>query len=110
MIAPVERIEAARGAALDALTRATAGQTLCTLGRDRLDAAKYHEGAVAALSDARRSLRRGAPPPTPEDWGAGSAETRAQVSASWRAYLVGGRDALTAVYRSTLEDEQGARS
>ena len=104
MIAPVERIEAARGAALDALTRATAGQTLCTLGRDRL------EGAVAALSDARRALRRGAAPPTPEDWGAGSAETRAQVSASWRAYLVGGRDALTAVYRSTLEDEQGARS
>jgi hypothetical protein len=105
-----ERIEAAHDAALDALTHAAAGQSLCTLGRERLNAAKYHEGAVVALSDARRALRRGVPPPAPQDWGAGPVAAQAQTSAQRRAYLIGGRDALTAVYQSTLEADPATTS
>lgn len=110
MAALAERIDAAHAAALDALTRTTAGQSLCTLGKERLSAAKYHEGAVVALSDARRALRRGAAPPLPEEWGRGPVQTQAQTSADWLAYLTGGRNALTAVYLSTPADESAATS
>lgn len=105
-----ERIEAAHAAALDALTHTTAGQSLCTLGHERLNAAKYHEGAVVALSDARRAVRRGTAPPMAEEWGRGPVQIQAQTSASWRAYLVGGRDALTAAYQSIPEGAPAATS
>lgn len=110
MTALAERIEAAHDAALDALTHATAGQSLCALGRERVTAAKYHEGAVVALSDARRALRHGTTPPSAEDWGAGPVERQAQTSESWRSYLIGGREALTAVYSSTREAGPASRS
>lgn len=92
----VERIAAARAAALDALTRAAGGDSLCTLGRERLPAAKYHEGAVAALGEALRAERSGAPTPPAERWGAVFA-SRAANDIGWRAYLRGGRDALAAL-------------
>lgn len=89
----VERIAAARAEALDALTAAAAGDSLCTLARERLPAAKYHEGAVAALGDALRAERAGSPAPHADNWGAVFA-SRAASDTAWRAYLVGGRDAL----------------
>ncbi|GAA1695040.1 hypothetical protein GCM10009808_10220 [Microbacterium sediminicola] len=97
----LERVEAAREVALDALTHATGTQSLCTLGRERLRAAKYHEGAVVALGDLRRALRRGEPAPTPETWGLGIVEKYAATSPDWRAYLIGGREALSGVRAST---------
>lgn len=99
VIADVERLEriaAARAAALEALTRASGTDSLCTLSRERLPAAKYYEGAVAALGDALRAARRGDPEPDPTQWGAAFA-ARAADDLSWRAYLTGGRDALTAL-------------
>lgn len=92
----VERIAAARAAALDALTVAAAGDSLCTLARERLPAAKYHEGAVAALGDALRAARAGTPAPVPSAWG-DTFSARADSDPHWRAYLAGGRDALTAL-------------
>ena len=92
----LERLAASRAAALEALTRASGADSLCTLSRERLPAAKYHEGAVAALGDALRAARRGDPEPDPVHWGA-AFELRADADTGWRAYLVGGRDALTAL-------------
>lgn len=89
----VERITSARDRALKALASAAAGDSLCTLTRDRLPAAKYHEGATAALGDALRAVRRGDPPPNAESW-ADWADPLAARDANWRAYLTGGRDAL----------------
>ena len=89
------RLAASRAAALEALTRASGTDSLCTLSRERLPAAKYHEGVVAALGDALRAARRGDPEPDPAHWGAAFA-ARAETDPSWRAYLVGGRDALDA--------------
>jgi len=90
----LERLAASRAAALEALTRASGSDSLCTLSREQLPAAKYHEGAVAALGDALRAARRGDPEPDPAHWGAAFA-ARAETDPSWRVYLVGGRDALT---------------
>lgn len=99
----LERVEEAHRAALDALTRAAGSDSLCTLSRERLNAAKYHEGAVVALSQLARALRRGTAVPTAQEWGRGAVETQAQTSADWRAYLIGGREALTAALGSTPE-------
>jgi len=92
----VERIAAARAAALDALTSAASGDSLCTLARERLPAAKYHEGAVAALSDALRASRSAGPLPDSDSWGSQWGRLIEQ-DPSWRAYVLGGRDALTRV-------------
>ena len=86
-------IAEARAAALTALTTAAAGDSLCTLSRERLPAAKYHEGAVAALGDALRAARADIAPPEPAAWGA-QWDHLAERDAGWRAYLAGGRDAL----------------
>lgn len=96
VVTRLERIAAARAAALEALTRASGTDSLCTLSRERLPAAKYHEGAVAALGDALRAARRDEPSPEASTWGAAFA-ARAVDDTGWRAYLVGGRDALTAL-------------
>ncbi|WNB84728.1 hypothetical protein [Cellulomonas sp. ATA003] len=82
---------------------ATAGdQSLCTLSRDgsACSTAKYHEGAIAALAQARRALTAAEPGADPADpiravrarWvGQAGAGT---TGAAWRAYLEGGRDGL----------------
>ncbi len=90
------RIEATRVARIDALNGAAAGDALCTLARERLPAVKYHEGAVAALGDALRAERIGSLPPLADRWGAAFA-VRAEHNAGWRAYLVGGREALASL-------------
>lgn len=89
----LETIAEARADAITALARATGSDSLCTLGRERLPAAKYHEGAAAALGDAYRAARADRALPTADDWGAAFV-ARAAASVPWRAYLVGGRDAL----------------
>ncbi len=87
------RVLEAQRAALEALQAAAGDQSLCTLSRERVNAAKYHEGAVTALGDAARALRAGLPLPSPGEWG-GIAAVRAEADARWRSYLIGGRDAL----------------
>ena len=93
LLTPLERVESERAAALAALTSAAHGASLCTLDRERLPAAKYHEGAVAALGDAARALRRGGDVPTPEAWSI-TWDGLAERDLAWRAYLAGGREAL----------------
>ncbi|WP_439565795.1 hypothetical protein [Microcella sp.] len=90
----VARIAAARAAALDALTSAAGDDSLCTLARERLPAAKYHEGAVAALGDALRASRSGAALPDSDSWGSQWSHLMHRDS-SWTAYVRGGREALT---------------
>lgn len=89
----IARITGERATAIAALTAAAAGDSLCTIDRERLPAAKYHEGAVAALGDALRALRAGRTLPDVARWGA-QWEPRADSNPAWRAYLRGGRDAL----------------
>ncbi len=91
-------ITQARAAALVALTTAAAGDSLCTISRERLPLAKYHEGAVAALGEALRAARAGRTPPDASTWGA-QWQGRADVDTAWRAYLLGGRDALVGLAR-----------
>lgn len=94
--AGLERILAAQAAALKALQSAAGGDSLCTLRRERVAAAKYHEGAVAALGAAARAVRRGDPLPDPDAWDP-IAVARAGGDSRWHAYLLGGRDALIAL-------------
>ncbi|MGY6497487.1 MAG: hypothetical protein ACXIUP_04600 [Microcella sp.] len=89
----IARITAERAAALTALTTTAAGESLCTLSRERLPAAKYHEGAVAALGDALRAVQADRTPPEPSAWGA-QWQRLSDGDPSWRAYLAGGREAL----------------
>ena len=63
------RLESARARMLDALTSASAGESLCTVSRDRLPAAKYYEGATVALGEAVRAVRRGERPSRSRDLG-----------------------------------------
>lgn len=90
------RVLDAQRSALESLQSAAGDQSLCTLSHERVNAAKYFEGAVTALGDAARALRAGGTLPAPEDWG-GIAAVRAATDARWRSYLVGGREALTSV-------------
>lgn len=92
----VEHLVAARAAAVDALSSAAGDESLCTLSRERLPAAKYHEGAVAALGDAVRAARAGQPLPDSGSWGSQWAHL-AERDRSWKAYLSGGREALARV-------------
>ncbi len=89
----VERVAVARAAAFEALAAAAGSESLCTLSREKLPAAKYHEGAVAALSDALRAARADAALPQSTDWGAQWARLT-ENDRSWKAYVVGGREAL----------------
>jgi hypothetical protein len=98
-----ERIAAARAAAFGALSAAAGGDSLCTLSRERLPAAKYHEGAVAALGEALRAERLGSAAPDAAAWGSSYAR-HADRDPHWRAYLVGGRDALAKLARELAVD------
>ena len=92
----LDHIAAARCSTLGALNKSAGGDSLCRLARERLPAVKYHEGAVAALGDALRAERIGSLPPLADRWGAAFA-VRAEHNAGWRAYLVGGREALASL-------------
>ncbi len=94
--ATLARVLDAQRVALESLQSAAGDQSLCTLSHERVNAAKYFEGAVTALGDAARALRSGASVPAPEEWG-GIAQVRAETDARWRSYLVGGREALTSL-------------
>ncbi len=98
MSAALEVIEAARAAALDDLGAVAAGASLCTLRGERIPAAKYHEGAVAALGEALRAERDRRAAPDPGTWGAQWAQL-AESDDGWRAYIAGGRAALAAIGR-----------
>ncbi len=89
-------------AALTALGQATGNSSLCALSRRGTPhpAAKFQEGAVAALADVRRSLTRD-PERTPCD-ALAAARTRweqrngalATRGRDWAAYYAGGNEAL----------------
>lgn len=89
----VARVAAARAAAFEALAAAAGSESLCTLSREKLPAAKYHEGAAAALGDALRAARAGAALPQSTDWGVQWARLCVN-DRSWKAYVTGGREAL----------------
>jgi len=92
----VEQIAAARALAAETLSAVTGADSLCTLTRERLPAAKYHEGAVAALGEALRAVRTHQPLPLASSWGE-RWNRLAESDPAWRAYLVGGREALSAL-------------
>jgi len=97
-----QAVEVRRGEALARLSTATGDASLCTLSRNGMPrpAWKYHEGAVAALTDVRRRLETSPEPADTavlhvrEHWE--TARERAAVSSSstWQAYLDGAVDAL----------------
>lgn len=89
----LSRVFAAQRAALEALHSAVGDQSLCTVSRERVSAAKYYEGQVTAFGDAARALRSGGRLPRPEEWGR-IAAVRAESDPRWRSYLLGGRDGL----------------
>jgi len=107
----VDRVQRFEHQALTSLTAAAGNESLCTLSRDGSPrpAAKYHEGAAAALAQARRALGSLDPDEdaTPtvgalrdrwvRDAGAGA------TTSSWRAYFDGGLDSLHTLLTTPAE-------
>lgn len=115
----LESLGARENDALERLAAATGGRSLCDLvgSSGPVPAVKYHEGAAAALAEARRAIRR-----LPAFPGAGAlpghdnvirlavqdvrarwetqAQTPGRTGRSWVGYFAGGLDAL-----ATLLDE-----
>lgn len=97
----VAAVDTRRGEALGRLATATGDASLCAISRSGrpAPAAKYHEGAVAALTDVRRRLAEpGGPADAAVDhvrarWAARRGDATAS-SSSWQAYLDGALDAL----------------
>lgn len=87
------RLEAERERTMSALVAASGGDSLCTVDRVRLPAAKYYEGSTAALSEAILAARAGDPLPDAATWSQW-ADALATRDDGWRAYITGGRDAL----------------
>ncbi len=92
--------------ALQALETLAGGRSMCAIGRSgqSFPAAKYHEGAVTALSDLRRDIRRrgrqgetadvtGLARSAAERW-RGRTTSSVTAGSDWCAYLAGGVDAL----------------
>jgi len=103
----LQLIRAREGLALAGLGEVAGGQSLCELSRGGtpLPGAKYHEGAAAALAEARRALCSVAERPGTADADRSvlqsiQAHWRAQSSSPgragphWESYLAGGLDAL----------------
>jgi hypothetical protein len=103
----IESFRARERTALADLVAIMGGQSLCFLSRDGapVPAAKYHEGAVAALGEARRAVEAVVDGPAGEDAARAAlldvrARWRAQsrsigrTGPSWTGYLTGGLDAL----------------
>lgn len=112
----VESIRARESAALGDLGAAAGGRSLCSLSRAgaSVPTVKYHEGAVAALADARRAVQAGADGPhavrtdradlleVRAQWRAQS-ETVGRAGPAWAGYLAGGLDALDQM----VDDDEG---
>jgi hypothetical protein len=92
-----------------ALAALAGNRSVCAIGRSgrSFPAAKYHEGAVSAVAEVRRELRRRVrlgerPEVAPvvravaDAWRVRAAAPAAS-GADWRAYLAGGVEALEAV-------------
>jgi len=103
----IESFRARERTALADLVAIAGGQSLCSLSRDgaTVPAAKYHEGAVAALGEARRAVEAVVDGPDGEHAASAAlldvrARWRAQsrsigrTGPSWTGYLTGGLDAL----------------
>lgn len=97
----LELVRARERAALVALSDATGDTSLCALARSGTPhpAAKFHEGAVSALADVRRTVTR-QPATSPADaitvararWEDNA--TLAERGRDWAAYYAGGVEAL----------------
>lgn len=103
----IESFRARERTALADLVAIAGGQSLCSLSRDgaTVPAAKYHEGAVAALGESRRAVEAVVDGPDGEHAARAAlldvrARWRAQsrsigrTGPSWTGYLTGGLDAL----------------
>jgi len=89
------------------LTDLVAGRAMCAIARsgESFPAAKYHEGRMAAFSEAARLLRRDGSPAGVERIAVSWRERLDRAPAGdWRAYWSGGVDALTEL----LATEDGA--
>lgn len=116
----LEAVGVRESEALERLAASTGGQSLCapTGSSGPVSAVKYHEGAAAALAEARRAIRR---LPARFDEGclpggdgvtrlavheirarwAAQSHSAGRTGRSWVAYFAGGLDAL-----ATLLNEQ----
>jgi hypothetical protein len=95
-----------RQAAVAALTAAAGDLNLCAMSRSGkpYPAVKYHEGAVAALAEAKRAVGDQLPDGSVEKTLAGlragwqaKASTPIAEAPGWQAYYAGGIEALDAV-------------
>ena len=97
----LELVLARERVAFAALAHATGDASLCALARSGMPhpAAKFHEGAVSALADVRRSVTR-QPATSPADAIAAARArwednaTLAERGRDWAAYYAGGVEAL----------------
>lgn len=96
-----------------ALQAVAGDRSMCAIGRSgqSFPAAKYHEGAVSALTELRRLLRQrqaqgemvdvaSAAARVADTW-RGRAESRVAAGPDWRAYFAGGVEALAALETSS---------
>ena len=103
----IETVRASEYEALADLVAVADGRSLCSLSREgaTVPAAKYHEGAAAALAEVRRAIEglddgpdgaqsaRDALLDVRARWRAQS-RTRGRTGPDWTGYLTGGLDAL----------------
>ena len=113
----IESCRAREGAALERWGVVTAGRSLCSLSRvgDCVPAAKFHEGAVAALSEARRAVVSIPGDVAADDVRAallgvgarwrGESGTAGRSGPDWAGYLAGGMDALDQLIRDQSNDD-----
>ncbi len=107
-------VEGRRMRALERMEAGLGDESLCALSRSGqpLPAVKYDEGVAATLGDLGRRLRRLDPAADEAallevisqaltDWRAGAAPRLGSLNADWRAYAIGGEDALEALLDAT---------
>ncbi|WP_324651170.1 hypothetical protein [Georgenia sp. H159] len=110
-----QAVEARRDEALAQLSTATGDASLCAVSRSGTPrpAMKYHEGAVAALTDVRRRLGESAEPADAavgrvrERWEARRDQAAVSASPTWQAYLDGAVDALDGLPRAPEPEGAG---
>jgi hypothetical protein len=112
----IESFRSRERAALADLAAIAGGRSLCSISRQgaQVPAAKYHEGAAAALAEARRAIEavadghdggksaRAALLDVRARWLAQS-RTRGRTGPDWTGYLAGGLDAL----EQMIDDDGG---